>query len=240
MAVQLNTRLVNPPRYYMVGADDDVRKMMGAHGFLRTLDQDEAELVVFTGGPDINPIFYGEKRHPSTHISFNRDLADMAALRKWKGPYEQALVGICRGAQFLNVVVGHGSLWQNVNNHRASHDMKIVSTGELITTSSTHHQAMIPGPEANVVAWAAESTLKETHQDTITFEIKQYRDVEAVFYPEANTLCFQGHPEINTPNNMNARRFFLSYIEDNLMSHAQREALKDRRQEMKLNKPKGN
>ncbi|HKV18514.1 MAG TPA: gamma-glutamyl-gamma-aminobutyrate hydrolase family protein [Mycobacterium sp.] len=72
--------------------------------------------VVITGGPDLDPAAYGQKRHPKT------DEPD--ASRRARDAWEYALVrgavrrgipvlGICRGAQVINVVLG-GTLHQHL------------------------------------------------------------------------------------------------------------------------------
>jgi GMP synthase-like glutamine amidotransferase len=129
----------------------------------------EADIVLWTGGPDVSPALYGELPHKSTRSCARRDRFDVMA---WNMSGNAKLrLGICRGAQFLNVMNG-GSLWQDVRprggsfGHQAPHsvgrfvlkDMKrkdpeILDTYEYIVTS-THHQMMRPGPEAVVLGYA--------------------------------------------------------------------------------------
>ena len=70
--------------------------------------------LLFTGGEDVDPARYGEAVLPDAGVSVNarRDTSDLLyariALRRRK-----AVLGICRGAQLLNVAAG-GSLYQDL------------------------------------------------------------------------------------------------------------------------------
>jgi Predicted glutamine amidotransferases len=69
--------------------------------------------IVFTGGEDFDPRYYGEERIPEIEtINGFRDTSDIAlahAALKAKLP----ILAICRGEQLMNIVMG-GSLWQDI------------------------------------------------------------------------------------------------------------------------------
>jgi putative glutamine amidotransferase len=73
----------------------------------------EVDGVLLTGGGDVDPVFYGEDRHPLTHDAepgrdeFEIDLARRAMSAG------VPLLAICRGAQVLNVAAG-GTLVQDI------------------------------------------------------------------------------------------------------------------------------
>jgi putative glutamine amidotransferase len=74
---------------------------------------DETDGVLFTGGPDIDPSFYGEARHPATAlVPRARDEFELELARSL---HERDLprLGLCRGVQVLNVAHG-GSLIQDI------------------------------------------------------------------------------------------------------------------------------
>ena len=79
----------------------------------------EVDGVLLTGGGDVDPVFYGEERHPSTHDAepgrdeFEIDLARRAMTG------DVPLLAICRGAQVLNVAAG-GTLVQDIPSALAS------------------------------------------------------------------------------------------------------------------------
>jgi gamma-glutamyl-gamma-aminobutyrate hydrolase PuuD len=74
---------------------------------------DRVDAVVLSGGPDVDPARYGAAPHPLTGAPRpERDAAEIAVLRR---ALERGIpvLGVCRGAQLLNVALG-GSLVQHV------------------------------------------------------------------------------------------------------------------------------
>jgi len=108
------------------------------------------------------------------------------------------MAGICRGGQFLNVMNG-GSMWQHVNNHIGNHMAFEVLTQKEIIVTSTHHQMMVPTDEALVLMTASRATVRQGGGKA---ELLGERDddVEAIYYPKTECLCFQPHPEYFQPN----------------------------------------
>lgn len=160
-----------------------------------------ADVIIFNGGADIGTILYGEKpihrgipEQPS-----RRDTKEMDIYFKYKSS-DKLLVGICRGAQLLNVLNG-GTLWQDVDNHGHSHDMTVLATGQKIWITSTHHQMMRPNLKTGrVLAIADEAQRKNADSDTWSakggvFFPDDHKDTEIVWYPSTGSLCIQGHPE---------------------------------------------
>jgi len=210
------------PTYYMERNDFGIAGMMRAAGFIREEKIRKADLVLFNGGPDISPYFYGEKRHASTCVNFNRDLQDVRMLRSCASSKLQGKIGICRGAQFLNVMVGNGTLWQNVNNHATGyHDIMLsADKGQRILASSTHHQMMLPGQDGFVVWEAAQATKFEAdtwEMDLNEGDIAPSGDPEVILYMDELTLCFQPHPEFTDPRNTTCRELFFDLIDENLL-----------------------
>ena len=60
-----------------------------------TSDINEADIVLFTGGEDVNPALYKTRPHPTTGCNKVRDKAEVSVFKKIK-PTQLAL-GICRG-----------------------------------------------------------------------------------------------------------------------------------------------
>jgi putative glutamine amidotransferase len=101
--------------------DDYVASVEQAGGRARVLDVSESprkllsELdgVLLTGGGDVDPVLYGEDRHPTVDDAepgrdeFEIDLARRAVAA------DLPLLAICRGAQVLNVAAG-GTLVQDI------------------------------------------------------------------------------------------------------------------------------
>lgn len=161
------------------------------------------DLVVFTGGADINPQLYGESPIPGTHFTQSRDDQDLEAFKKYT---KVPKVGICRGGQFLNVMSG-GSMWQDVNNHAVGRGHYIYNLLRIpgieeqkLMVTSTHHQMMIAGDEGEVIAIAKSHDYGDkgiaTYYKSANKEKEPPKfDTEVVWYPYTNSLCYQPHPE---------------------------------------------
>lgn len=106
--------------------DDYVASVEQAGGRARVLEVSESPRTVvteldgllLTGGGDIDPVFYGEERHPSVgdaepgRDEFEIDIARRAV------EADLPLLAICRGAQVLNVAAG-GALVQDIPSSEA-------------------------------------------------------------------------------------------------------------------------
>ena len=196
------SRIANPFKVYVVGGGYDYIRMMLALGYAGAKGLGDADIILFTGGEDVDPALYGEKALKGTNYNTMRDNKESVI-------YQEALaakipmVGICRGGQFLNVMNG-GKMWQHVNNHCGNHKMTDVllsaHRGEEVTleVTSTHHQMMIPNEEtALILATAAMSTSKLSFTSDLSIP-KPHGDVEVVWYENTSCLCFQPHPEFRT------------------------------------------
>lgn len=190
-------------------------------GFKGTPDLDKADIVCFTGGEDVSPALYGEGqlRIGNRDMSFcnaNRDDRD-AIIHGYAVANKQLQIGICRGGQFLNVMNG-GKMWQHVDGHAGGpHDLIDTITGEVVRVSSTHHQMMRPGDDAEILAVAREAKFKMAEKDRWQLENKDklpdewYDDIEVLWYPGTRSLCFQPHPEFGGVDE--CRKYFMSLVE---------------------------
>ncbi len=115
-----------------------------ARGFLRRLDG-----VLFTGGGDIHPARWGEKKHPKAVLLHpEKEESDVRTAHAALGA-DLPVLGICLGMQLLNVACG-GSLHQHIEGHSdgARHEvgMEISRTREAVgrrpRVNSYHHQAV--------------------------------------------------------------------------------------------------
>jgi gamma-glutamyl-gamma-aminobutyrate hydrolase PuuD len=198
-----NEKKTDRPSVWIVGGGFEYIRLMYNLGYDGAKNLDDADIVLFIGGEDVNPELYGEVCMPKTHFNRDRD-------EKEKAIYEEALkrqlpmVGICRGGQFLNVMNG-GRMWQHVTNHCGNHVMRIEvppfnegNKRRTIEVTSTHHQMMIPTDEALVLATAnvAYEKISPGLERVGKNENDPDPDVEVVFYDDTNCLCFQPHPEM--------------------------------------------
>ena len=160
---------------------------------------EEANLVQFCGGADVNPRYYGEVCHPYTGINPFQDAEELEIFTKCKA-LGKPMAGICRGGQFLHVMNG-GSMWQHVEHHaiRGTHDACDLDTGIILPVTSTHHQMMREN-DAGITVLVGSGVEQGLKQHMIANgEIEAQLcdvDVEAVYYPDSNCFCFQPHPEM--------------------------------------------
>lgn len=178
-----------------------VVSLMAECGFERAETVDEADLIVFVGGADINPELYGQKCLPTTSFSPFRD-------EKEKAVYEEALLlnkpmfGICRGAQFLHAMNG-GELWQHVDGHGGrDHIIYDIEEDVTVQANSYHHQMLCLNDKIEVVAVCRDQISKRFISDVLTVQLKDDEveiEIEAGAYPETKCFFVQGHPEVGNP-----------------------------------------
>ncbi|MAQ19380.1 MAG: hypothetical protein CMN30_31850 [Sandaracinus sp.] len=173
-----------------------------------------ADIICFTGGEDVSPMLYDEVKLKQTTCDHHRDQKCCDLFNTYVG--KKKMLGICRGAQFLNVMNG-GALYQDVDNHTCPHGhlATVVSDGSEIKVTSTHHQMMIATGEAELLLVANESSFKyptELSKEDPWVDV----DVEALFYEETMSLCFQPHPEYERDGG-ECQELFFEFVEQYLM-----------------------
>lgn len=174
--------------------------------------------LLFTGGHDVSPALYGEEPVNASVVSSNeRDEMESIALSVgMRG--EKAILGICRGIQFINAALG-GTLYQDLPTQHPSviehhqkppyeipvHSVEITAGTPLhallgtdrLAVNSYHHQAvktLAPGLRAMAIA-----------EDGLT---------EAVYKPDYPFLwAVQWHPEFSYKSDPAARAIFHRFTE---------------------------
>lgn len=165
--------------------------------------------VVLSGGSDIDPSHYGAERHPSVlDTSPERDEFELA-LTKTALARGVPMLGICRGLQMLNVVLGgtlhqhlpelpgtlvHSSEWVDGTRDRTKkwgptfHDVEVSHprlaglSGRTVETNTYHHQAADRIGDGLVVAARSGDGV-----------------VEALAGTDSPVLGVQWHPEMHQP-----------------------------------------
>lgn len=192
-------------KVFVVGRSKSIEDMFYDRGWdiaanLRT----PVSLICFTGGGDLSPIFYGEEEVDCRGSDFSRDYEEFEIFNK---NLEIPKVGICRGAQVLNVFSG-GKLWQDVDNHHGEHEAIDLLTNQPVMVSSTHHQMMRPARDAEVICVTNRSTRYLHDGDDPPPEF----DPEVLWYYGTRSLCFQPHPEYGGKKN-HCREYFFDLLE---------------------------
>jgi putative glutamine amidotransferase len=165
--------------------------------------------ILFPGGPDLEPAAYGAARHPQTRTNPELDRFELP-LARWAVQANIPVLGICRGQQLLNVVLG-GSLVQHLDKHagpiwhrRHGHSLRVSSDSRLagifgceeLEVNSFHHQAVDrPGHDLEPVAWANDGTIEA---------------LESSAHPWL--MCVQFHPEELVSKHEPSRRLFEAFV----------------------------
>ncbi len=153
----------------------------------------EIKLVVFTGGADVSPCLYGQEAAKMTSCVPRRDIYESISFQKALS-LRKPMVGICRGAQFLNIMAG-GKLVQHLDNHGCYHDMTTVDS-RTFEVSSTHHQMMLPPEGALLVGWATHKRSKHYYgADDKPLNPPPKFETEVVYWPKLRAVGMQYHPE---------------------------------------------
>ena len=175
------------------------------------------DAFVLTGGGDIDPDAYGGKRHPSNYgIDLERDVLEVELARRMVATGLPTL-GICRGAQILNIAHG-GTLIEHLPDeigeqvlHRApprepiAHGIRLHARSRLaqilgqveFEAASWHHQALREvAPGFAITGHAADGT------------------VEAIEMPSHPWLiAVQWHPELTAASDPLQQRIFDAIVE---------------------------
>lgn len=181
------------PKVAIVGRDASIQNMFTKLGWKIVKYPEDADLVQFTGGEDVTPSYYKEERHPYTGCNPLRDDYEANVFHQAGG---MPKAGICRGGQFLNVMSG-GAMWQHVDHHAiwGTHPAKLLADNRIVNVTSTHHQMIRPSEEGEVLVVADLASQKETANSVRNIDKGKWEDVEVVWYPNTNSLCYQPHPE---------------------------------------------
>lgn len=174
--------------------------------------------ILLTGGHDVTPSIYGEEPlEGKVSCCITRDNMEKFVLEDAMKKNKPVL-GICRGIQFINAVLG-GTLYQDLPSQHPSyiehhqtppydipvHDVNIRRSTPLydclgtdrLSVNSYHHQAVkdvAPGLEV-----MAES------EDGI---------VEAIYMPSNAFLwAVQWHPEFSYKKDVNSKKIFQAFVE---------------------------
>lgn len=132
-----------------------VANLFSKHGEVKLLPDDyskiSADLIIFTGGEDINPKLYRQKAPANHYYNNTRDFKELSVLNAVMSGQLKAnkVFGICRGLQLINVGLG-GTLVYDIethygNPHHMYHKLYHMTKNPfsfLETVNSMHHQCI--------------------------------------------------------------------------------------------------
>jgi putative glutamine amidotransferase len=169
----------------------------GGRAVLITPDDPDTDVIesldgiVFSGGGDIDPAYWGAERHPRTDIDPARDTSELM-LMKAALDADLPILGVCRGMQVMAVAAG-GTLHQHLpdlvgtERHQAAsgtdplaadasaygrHDV-VVKPGSMaaallgthLTVNSFHHQSVDDLGTFTAVGWCPDDRVVEIIED---------------------------------------------------------------------------
>lgn len=183
---------------YVVGGDKNYANWLYEMNHVDNVE--DADLVMFTGGADVDPVYYGENIGMYTSINPDRDKIEVELYKKAIS-LNKKIIGICRGSQLTCVMAG-GKLIQHCTGHGISgtHEIKWQS-GDDSSITSTHHQMQYPFnlPEEDYILGAYSLSKKSDiylNGDNEPIKVpKNFVEPEVVVYLKIDAIAIQGHPE---------------------------------------------
>jgi putative glutamine amidotransferase len=191
----------------LLGIDDSIPDL------IRRLDG-----LIFTGGDDIHPRFYGEKPLSGAGLKISPDSRTKFEISLFKAAARarKPLLAICYGAQLVNIALG-GKLYQDISTQvpdpiqhgPARHGEKVfhyvdilegtmlsrIMGASRIRVRSSHHQSVKnPGRGLHLSAVARDRVIEALEPRTDHF-----------------LIAVQWHPE-KTPNDPYTRKLFTAFV----------------------------
>ncbi|SEC13787.1 gamma-glutamyl-gamma-aminobutyrate hydrolase family protein [Paenibacillus sp. GP183] len=185
---------------------------------------DRTDALIFTGGEDIGPHHYGEMPHRFLGEVFPlRDQIELMSVR-YSLSKDKPILGICRGAQLINVAMG-GTLYQDLPSQMkdssqhmqkaprpdASHYVSLQKGSKLfeifqkgqVFSNSFHHQAVKDLAPHFMIAAQAEDGVVEGIESTV----HQF------------ALGIQWHPEMmwgKSEEMLQVCQYFIDYVKSQM------------------------
>lgn len=154
--------------------------------------------LIMTGGPDVDPDYYGEERLPFCgEILSERDKADMTLIRKAIAA-KKPMLAICRGLQAVNVALG-GTLYQDLDSQIKTNIMhqrtdKDYAHKVQVKKNSLLHD--IVGKESFLVTSRHHQAAKKVAPGLVATAFSEDGVIEALEFENAYPgLLVQWHPE---------------------------------------------
>lgn len=183
-------------KVYVEGHNVAISSMMLDEGYELCGNLVDCDFLILQGGGDVSPELYRqENTHSRNSLFVDIDTLGLITAAKLMG---KPVVGICKGAQILNVYHG-GSMIQHIDGHAMSGTHELFFEDQTYEVTSTHHQCMKPHP------WS-ENFVDQWHLEGVP---------EIVIYAQEynrNDVCFQPHPEF-TQKGSSCRELFFRVLQ---------------------------
>lgn len=191
---------LNKYKFYASNCSSGHGNFLEPLGFSETRNIEEADVIIFGGGADIEPKNYGEKKGSRTYTSESREKLERRDF-DFGMKTGKKFFGICRGHQLICTLAG-GKLIQDVTNHSGDHSIDTFD-GLKLRTNSIHHQMINPYTIKNqnhyrILAWTSKRISKKYlgGNDKTIYLPWDFKEIEAIHFPAINALSVQYHPEM--------------------------------------------
>jgi len=168
--------------------------------------------IIFIGGRDINPKFYGQKKHKNTNLLVReRNIFDLE-MAKLAISMDKPTLAICLGTQVLNVASG-GTLIQDIPTmvkteikhsfgkiRKLAHTIKItrgtllykILKSDEIKVNSSHHQSIKDvGKDFKINAVASDGIIEGIENEKKSFVLGVQWHPETIYKYKHHFLLFQ-------------------------------------------------
>ena len=175
---------------------------------------------LFTGGGDIDPRLFGEQTRPCCgDITPDRDAFELPLARMLHDRPDKPVLGVCRGAQVLNVALG-GTMMQDVATDFGA--PVIAHSQKQLARYPSHDVTIEPGTLLEKVLGASKAAVNSLHHQAVRQVAPGFvasahapdgviEAVESTVHPFF--LGLQWHPEIMWRTNEKALAVFRSFVE---------------------------
>ncbi|MGA8207093.1 MAG: gamma-glutamyl-gamma-aminobutyrate hydrolase family protein [Candidatus Dormiibacterota bacterium] len=172
--------------------------------------------LLLPGGPDVDPLRYGQDLDPTTEPDPESDQIEFA-LAEWALDTGVPLLAICRGIQVLNVVLG-GTLHQDLPHHAPRGDPEQPQVRDQLA----HTIRLEPSSRLREIVGADEIEVNSIHHQGIDRLASGLRAsawapdglIEGVEVPGSRfVIGVQHHPEELAPHEPAARALFQAFAQ---------------------------
>ncbi len=205
----------------------DALKSCGALPLILPFSSAEADIaqlvgmcdgILFTGGHDVDPALYEERKSPKCgEINAQRDKLEFALLQRAL-MIDLPVLGICRGAQFINVCLG-GTLYQDIPSQMP---MPVPHQMTAPYNRPFHEVSLVPGTPLYYLLKATRLQVNSYHHQGIrdlSFQLSAMAYapdslIEAFYHPmKSFTWGVQWHPEFLWEEDVAQRQVFQAFVE---------------------------
>lgn len=173
---------------------------------------------LFTGGQDVSPKLYNEKTSQKCEeLCIERDEMETALLNEVI-KLDKPVLGICRGIQMLNSVLG-GTLYQDLPSEypsTVSHRMKAPydRTAHLVTIEKNSLLHEILSVEKIGVNSCHHQAIKKLAFSLNVAAISEDNLIESVYMPDKKfVLAVQWHPEFSYIKDKNSKKILKAFVQ---------------------------